>query len=386
MRTSGDRRRANGDSRPYFDTATNRWKVAVEVGPAVAGRRRRKIVTAKTAADARLLARQVREQLAAGLPPARQDPTVAGYLQWWADVVLPGTVSEGSEDTYRRWLRLYVVPSLGRLKLTDLAPGHVTEMMRWMESRGLSASTRRAAKKVLGRALRRAMQEDLVHRNAATIADGPRMARSERHSLSANQARTLLQALSSERLGVAYEVTLALGLRRGEVLGLLWDDLDLDAKPPVLRVRQQLQRRAGRGLLLTELKTAKSRRDLVLPTQVGEALRRHRAAQASERLAAGPLWAGTGLVFTTPTGTPVDPDNFRHRLAKVSEGAGLGTWTTHELRHSAGSLLFAMGVPMKVISETLGHSSERVTSEVYVHIQAHHRLEAAEAMARALWS
>jgi integrase len=91
-------------------------------------------------------------------------------------------------------------------------------------------------------------------------------------------------------------------------------------------------------------------------------------------------------MFTTPMGTPVDPDNFRHHLAKVSQVAGLGNWTTHELWSSAGSLVFAMGVPMKVISETLGHSSERVTSEVYVHLQAEHRLEAAEAMARALWS
>ena len=83
-----------------------------------------------------------------------------------------------------------------------------------------------------------------------------------------------------------------------------------------------------------------------------------RAAQAAERLAAGPSWAGAGLVFTTPIGTAIDPNNFRRHLARVGSKAGLGAWTTHELRHSAGSLLFAMGVPMKVISETLVHSSE----------------------------
>jgi integrase len=176
-----------------------------------------------------------------------------------------------------------------------------------------------------------------------------------------------------------------LGLRRDEVLGLSWDDLDLDAKPPMVAVRRQLQRREGRGLVLTELKTAKSRRTLALPARVAEALRRHRAAQAAERLAAGPYWAGAGLVFTTPIGTAIDPNNFRRHLARVSSKAGLGAWTTHELRHSAGSLLFAMGVPMKVISETLGHSSERVTSEVYVHVQDEHRKIAADAMTRALW-
>jgi len=166
---------------------------------------------------------------------------------------------------------------------------------------------------------------------------------------------------------------------------LTWGDLDLDAQPPSVVVRRQLQRREGRGLVLTELKTAKSRRTLALPARVAEALRRHRAAQAAERLAAGPYWAGAGLVFTTPIGTAIGPNNFRRHLARVSSKAGLGAWTTHELRHSAGSLLFAMGVPMKVISETLGHSSERVTGEVYVHVQAEHRKVAAYAMTRALW-
>jgi len=91
------------------------------------------------------------------------------------------------------------------------------------------------------------------------------------------------------------------------------------------------------------------------------------------------------LVFTTAVGAPVDPDNFGHDLAKITERARLGAWTTHELRHSAGSLLYAMGVPMKVISELLGHSSERVTSDVYVHIQQPQQIEAAEAIKRALW-
>ena len=166
-----------------------------------------------------------------------------------------------------------------------------------------------------------------------------------------------------------------------------------DGRPQVPRgspgrvtIRRQLQRRIGRGLVLVDLKTNKSRRTLDLPAELVDLLRAHRASQAVERLALGTGWADQwGFVLTTPMGTPVDPDNFRHRLGKISERAGLGTWTTHELRHSAGSLLFAMGVPMKVISETLGHSSERVTSEVYVHTMAQHRAQAATAIREALW-
>jgi site-specific recombinase XerD len=172
-------------------------------------------VAAATPAEARALARRAREQLAAGVQPVREDHTVASYLAWWETTVLPGTVSEGSEETYRRLVRLYVVPCLGRVKLTKLAPGHVTEMMRALEDRGLSASTRNAAKKVLGRALRRAMQEELVHRNVATIADGAHVVRAERRSLTAAQARTLLQALQGDRLGAAYRGHPGLGAAPG---------------------------------------------------------------------------------------------------------------------------------------------------------------------------
>jgi integrase len=289
-------------------------------------------------------------------------------------------------QTYQRLLRLYVKPAVGRKVLTRLAPRDVTTTMREMADRALAPATINQARKVLGRALRRGMQEELVHRNVAAIVDGPVGRPHERRSLTPEQSRVLLRALQEERLGAAFVVALALGLRRGEVLGLRWDDVDLSGEAPRLRVRQQLQRQVGKGLVLTDLKTPKSRRTLDLPSQVAGILRSHRAGQRTERLRAGSDWADThGLVFTTPLGKPVDPDNFRHLLARITEGAGLGTWKTHELRYSAGSLLFAMGIPMKVISETLGHSSERVTSDIYVQVMESHRAEAAQAMSKTLW-
>jgi integrase len=379
------RKRSNGDARPYYDAAKNLWKVAVELEAKDGTGRQRKIVAAKTAVEARALARKTREQLAAGVPVARENHTVASYLKWWETVVLPGTVSEGSEVTYKGNIRLYIIPSLGKVRLVKLTPGHVTAMMRTMEAQGLSPATRNGAKKVLGRALRRAMQEELLHRNVAYIADGARLNRTERRSFTPAQAKTVLAAFKDDRLAAGYEMTLALGLRLGEVTGLSWDDIDLDATPPVLTVRRQLQRRARKGLVLCDLKTPKSRRTLAIPDHLVATLRHHSSAQAAEHLAAGPHWEDSGLVLTTPYGRPIDPGNFRHDFAKITIAAGLGAWTIHELRHSAGSLLFAMGVPMKVISETLGHSSERVTSEIYVHLQAEHRIVASDAMTRALW-
>jgi integrase len=381
-------RRPNGDARPYFDESKGRWCVSIELESGSDGRRRRKKVSGRTKTEARDKARAVRAKLAEGLPVQKERLTTGQYLEWWRTVVLPGTVSDSTRDTYERWLRLYVIPAVGHIPLTKLSPGDVTEMMRAMEVREppLSAQTRNAARKVLGRALRRAMQEELVYRNVASIVDGPQMRRSERRSLTPDQAKVLVTAFSSERLGVAYLLALALGLRRGEVLGLRWIDI-LETDPAWVHVHSQLQRRPRQGLvLLDHLKGAKRGRKLVLVEPVLAALRTRRAQQAAERLACGALWQDQlGLVFTTAGGAPVDPDNFGHDLAKITERAGLGAWTTHELRHSAGSLLYAMGVPMKVISELLGHSSERVTSDVYVHIQQPQQVEAAEAIKRALW-
>lgn len=370
-----------------------RWEATIELGFRD-GKRRRKFVTGRTKAEALEALRSEQHRLANGLPPTDARRRVADFLSWWADTVLPDTVSAGSEATYRRLLDLYVVPAVGHLKLATLAPAHVTEMMRAMATgelsatgRPLSPQTQSAARKVLGRALRRAEQEGLVIRNAAMLADGPRVPRHEGRSLTRNEARALLVAIEQDRLAPAFGLQLALGLRRGEVLGLRWSDVDLDGASAVIHVRRQLQRRPGKGVVLGELKTAHSRRDITLPTPMASALRRWRTTQATERLSVGASWQGGGddLVFTTPVGTPVDPDNYRHRLSALTRSAGLGHWRTHELRHSAGSLLFDAGVPMKLISELLGHSSERVTSEVYVHTEAAHRARVAAAMATSLW-
>lgn len=376
-------RRRGPNEGSLYRRADGRWVGAVNIGWE-GGQRKRKVVYGRTQAEARSKLRAVQTAVEAGLPLPDERRTVAQFVSYWLRDVLPKTVSPGSEETYNRLLRLYVLPAVGQVPLSKLKPADVTRMLRTMEAMGLSPATQNAARKVLGRVLRRAMQEELINRNVVSIVDGPKLNREERRALTPEQARVLLRAIAPDRLGAAYTLALALGLRRGEVLGLRWADVDLDAG--TLTVRQQLQRRAAKGLLLVPLKTVKSRRTLVLPATVIDIIRSHRASQAAERLVAGAEWANEDdLVFTTPMGTPVDPDNFRHRLAKLSEKAGLGAWTTHELRHSAGSLLFAMGVPMRVISELYGHSSERVTSEVYIHVQQEHRTEAANAISQVLW-
>jgi integrase len=175
---------------------------------------------------------------------------------------------------------------------------------------------------------------------------------------------------------------LSTGLRRGEALGLRWEDVDL--KKGVVVVRRQLQR-VGGELVANDVKTTKSRRAVNIAPPVVTMLRARKAAQAKDRLACREAWEETGYVFTTQIGTPLDPRNIQRDFQTICTKAGLGKWHPHELRHSAASLMLAAGVPLQVVSDVLGHSSIRMTADVYGHILQPQREEAAAALAGVLF-
>ncbi len=174
---------------------------------------------------------------------------------------------------------------------------------------------------------------------------------------------------------------LATGLRRGEALALHWSDVDLDGG--ALRVRWTLAR-TSRGLALGEPKTEKSRRAVPLPRSAVETLRAHRKRQAAEQLAAGSVWQGSGLAFTTEIGTPLEPRNVLRRFQVLARRVGLEGVHLHTLRHSAASFLLAAGTHTKVVQEHLGHSSYAITADTYSHVAPAQQREAADRLDAAL--
>lgn len=366
----------------FHNGARDRWEQRITLDGA------RLLFSAKTAAEVAAKVTDARARHAKGLAPADGKITVKKYLDWWSTEILPSTVSASTTRNYRDVLNFYVLPHVGTKQLSTLKPGDVTAMLNKLEQTGAAPNTRRAARSVLRRALRRAEQEGIIARNVAAVADGVRVPVIEGRTLTPDQARTFLEAVADDRLSAAFAVMLALGLRRGETLGLSWDDLALDGKHPTLTVNRSLKR-LDTGLSLDQPKTRLSRRTLYLPHPLVAELRAHRKRQVAEQLHAGREWTalplGVDLVFRTPFGTAIDPDNFKNRTYKVTEAAGVGRWGPHELRHSAASILLAMGVPLKTVSETLGHSSIRITADVYAHLLEPARKDAAEAAGRALW-
>jgi integrase len=360
----------------------DRWEQRVTIDG------KRLMFTAKTPRDVAAKVTAARARADAGLVPAEARRTVKNYLEWWQTEILPSTVSASTTVNYRNVLRFYVIPHIGSRQLSALKPADVTMMLNKLERAGSAPNTRRAARSVLRRALRRAEQEGLVSRNVAAVADGVRVPAPEGRTLTPDQARQFLKAVADDRLRAAFSIMLALGLRRGETLGLDWLDLDLEGKHPTLTVNRSLKR-LDTGLSLDQPKTRLSRRTLYLPAPLVTELRAHRKRQAAEQLVAGAEWVprplGVDLVFRTPFGTAIDPDNFKNRTYRLSEAAGIGKWGPHELRHSAASILLAMGVPLKTVSETLGHSSIRITADVYGHLLEPARKDAADAAGSALW-
>lgn len=382
-------RRGNGEGTIRENKVRRRWEGRLTVAADSDGRLTRRMVTGRTRGEVVELLHDLRTKLEGGIDPAPRDLTVGRFLDEWIADVLPGSVAAATEQQYKEIVGYYVRPTIGRKRLSTLNARDVARMLAELERKGLSPNTRRLARSVLRRALRWAEHEGLVSRNAAAIAHGVKVPTTEGRTLTPEQARALLASLDGHRLEAAFTVALSLGLRRGELLGLSWNDVDLDATPPRLTVRRALKRLPG-GLVLEEPKTRQSRRTVHLPAPVVAGLRVHRRRQAAEQLHAGDLWVGrplgADLIFRTPRGTAVDPDNFRNMTYKVTTDAGLGRWSPHELRHSAASLLIAQGVPLKIVSETLGHASIRITADVYGHLMDDAKTEAADAMTKALWS
>lgn len=381
-------KRGNGEDSIYKDG--DRWRGAVSLGWDANGNRIRKKVSGRTRAEAVGKLRKLREQVDMGTVPDDK-LTIKAFLDRWLTINLPGTVSESTEDDYNDTVRLHLIPALGRKRLTKLTVVDLDKLWKAKREAGYSANSIRIMRTVLRKALGQAEREGIVPRNVAALSSAPRIRAKEGRTLTVEQARQLLTTVTGHRFDVAIMIALAYGMRRGEVLGLHWSALDWEAG--TLRVTHGVKRIKNRDkasdrrttLVVSELKTAKSRRTLVLTPEIVAKIRAHRSRQSEAKIAAGPLWQDHGLIFTSEVGTPMDPDNFSHTFSKLCQKADLGHWHPHELRHSGASLMLAQGTPLHVVSEILGHASITITKDVYGHLLEGDKRAAATSMSRALF-
>jgi integrase len=368
------------------------WSYVVDLPRGADGRRRQRTkggFATRKLAEAALAELVVDTERGTAVDPQRQ--TLAEYLtEWLADV--EGSLRPSTVRLYRTAVQSWIVPRIGGVRLQDLSPQHLQRLYRELSESGrvdgtggLSPRSVRLAHQVLHSSLERAEDWRLIARSPASARlQLPRMSRPAMQTWTPEQARRFLAATADDRLAVLWQVLLATGLRRGEVLGLRWDDIDLDARR--LRVTQTLVVGDGGEPTLSEPKTAAGRRTVAFHAGLVPALRAHRSRQNEERLLVGSAWSSPDLVFTTAVGTPIHPRNLVREFKTASRSAGLPEIRLHDLRHTAATLALTAGAHPKQVQEMLGHARVAITLDVYSHVTEQMHDETAEKIGNQLFS
>lgn len=361
--------------RLYYNRHRRKWQAIVECGTdASTGKRHQIYRDARTKAEARQILQKLLRGLEDGTHVEQHNLTVAEYLRsHHAD----HTRHHSSPHTHQcsgYVIEGHLVPGLGMHKLTELRPMHLQRYYAVKLDSGLSPTTVRKHHNLLHAALRHAVRMQLLAVNPTDAVVPPRVVRKEMKFLDAEQSVAMLRAAEGTPLHLALLLALGTGMRRGELLGLRWCDVDLDGG--TLIVAQTLQE-AFKELHLKEPKTAKSRRRITLPGVVVEALRIEKARQAEKTLASPLGEPGSDLVLCAPDGGPWWPSNFNRTWQKFKNVNGVKV-RFHDLRHSHASQLLAAGVHVKVVSERLGHASVGITLDTYSHVIPALQEEAAE--------
>jgi integrase len=304
----------------------------------------------------------------------------------WLPAVRPPRVRPSTWASYRMAVERHIVPALGGVLLQGLTPAHLTAFYRALlddgrrDGRGgLAPKSVRNIHGVLHAALRDAVRWGYLPRNVAAGADLPKRMTPEMHVWSPEQLRAFLDQVWDDPLYAAWLLLATTGMRRGEVAGLRWVDIDVDAgrvSPRRPRVVVDYE------VVVSEPKTAKGRRSLALDPATVAALREHRTRQLERRLAVGPRWQDSGLVFTWPDGRPIHPERFSRWFEQHARAAGLPKIRLHDVRHSYATAALTAGVPAKVVSERLGHANIAITMDTYSHVLPGLDAQAADTVAR----
>ncbi|MFD7279889.1 tyrosine-type recombinase/integrase [Streptomyces sp. NPDC059862] len=343
------------------------------------GTRARKFAYGKTWQECDTKRRELLAKVDQGVPVPTRSAKLSEWLPYWLDNVIKPRRKLSTYDKYEAHVRLYLVPLLGAKRLESLGVADVRRFLVRLEKQ-TTAATAKESHRVLRSALSSACREELITRNVAKLVEPPRSDSRELKPWSLDETLDFLAASRKDPLYAAFVLAIAMGLRRGEIVGLRWSDLDLDNR--VLYVRQQTQRR--RGVLYDDDPKSRRRRAVPLPALCIAPLRWHRMRQAAARAKAGERWQESAYVFTTRTGRPVEPRNVYRSFTRIAQSAGLRIIRLHDARHGTATLLTAAGVAPRVVMEILGHSQISITMDVYTHVVQDTQREAMSHMDRLL--
>jgi integrase len=364
------KQRGHGEGSIY-QRPDGRWvgQVSLEDG-------KRKYLYGKTRKEVADKLHQALQEQKQGILATGPQQKLRDYLEYWLEEVRKPALKLSSYLRYRTLLNKHILPDIGHILLQKLTVRDVQSFYAKKLREGLSPRTVHVLHAILHKALHDAAQSNLLARNVCDHLSLPRVEKYETHTLSEQQAQKLLEIVQGHQLEALFILALTTGMRRGELIGLRWQDVSFEHRS--ISIHRTVSYVARRGFLVSEPKTATSRRKIVIPAFLIELLKQHQENQCGVREKAGPLWMNHDLVFCNAHGEFINPASlvwtFRNFLAK----AGLERIRFHDLRHSAATILLTMGVHPKVVQELLGHSSIRVTMDIYSHVLPSIQAEATE--------
>lgn len=362
------------------------WAFVFDV-PTIDGKRRqvrRRGFATRKAAEAAMAEEMARARGGELVTPTRL--TVGQYLtNTWLPMV-ERSVRPTTFDSYRRAVAKHIIgtddaPGIGGAQLKALDRATIVRFLGALADRGLAPKTIRNVHAILSKALGDAQGLNLVSRNVAHGVELPALPARQTRAWSAEQLREFLHHVADDRWAPMWRVLATTGMRRGEVLGLRWGDVDLERSVVTITNQRTI---AGGVVVEGEPKSTAGRRTISIDAATVATLRAWRRTQAAERLQMGAGWHPGDYVFTWPTGEPVWPQSVTSWFREHAAELGLPSIGVHGLRHSAATWMIASGVSPKVVTQRLGHAHVSITLQLYAHVLPAHDQAAADAFAAAL--
>ena len=368
------KRRISGDGSVYQDNQ-GRWIASLDVGTGVDGKRKRAKRTRKTKQEAAQALREMQAKKLERRLQSNERQTINDLYSQWETYGLSENLRESTRQDYIFLAKRYVLPALGNMRLVDIDTNTVDRWIYGMKKKGYSAQTRKKARQNAFSIFKYGIKQRVILINPVAGSVVPNknedLKTQVKKPLNKVEWMDYLEAFRKTDLDTFVHVGALLGLRRTEIIGLNWSDVDFDEN--YLHVRRSarevtVKRPDGSSqtsLVLNDPKTMHSRRKLVMNQVLTDALKRQQIRQKKAKLAAGSAWTETGAVFTTSIGTRLYPSNVFKRYKKLTEKLGLRYVRIHDLRHTVAVLLLDDEIPLESVSRLLGHSSLSITMDIY---------------------
>lgn len=357
----------------------NKYRLTVSDGFDGNGKRikYRKTITATCDRDAKKQLALFVSEVEKGQYVAPSKFTFAEFAKKWLVDYAEQNLKTKTLQRYKDLLRYKIISEIGHLKLEQIKPLHLVDFYTKLSSDGarLDGKSGGYSSKTIGHyhrlihgMLEKATQWEMIPSNPASKVSPPKVGRREISFYDEEQSMKLIEELMNSPIKYKTSIILAIytGMRREEILGLEWQDIDFNKQEIIIQRASQYT--PEKGIYTDDLKTSSSYRTISIPTNIAELLLEYKAWQDEQKDKLGTLWTETGRIFTQESGTPMHPDTFSGWFSKFIKAKGLPKVTFHGLRHTNASILIANGVDLKTVSSRLGHASVQITTETYTHL------------------